>query len=342
MTAPAVGHRPPPNAGPDSTMSLYDHGGPHSDHSPASPRSDSSAIRALHDSASDHPDLSPPPNGLPTTLDMIGIKTEPEDMDVESGAAGSAGDERQNDLRRHSASALLAQLLGNHQSSSSSAPVDQHHLSADQSQGQQQQQPQHQHQPNDFDLDKKNFESNDQSLSNDPTPAGIDVSAALPMAHDQIAISDELPGGLLHDEHRPAGEDHELSFPNPDPDGHGLPHASDLANSLSDPLMLSKDHPDLFASFDIDSSKNPFEALQHNEMLTAAYLSQSADLSALGYSGVCRMQDRSLDPNLVFKRLRNWNSTMDISTAILILLSSGEMYERRERPINGNTRRDRR
>ncbi|PWY92592.1 hypothetical protein BO70DRAFT_357727 [Aspergillus heteromorphus CBS 117.55] len=65
--------------------------------------------------------------------------------------------------------------------------------------------------------------------------------------------------------------------------------STDPMDGLTDPLMFSKsnlDHADLFSSFDMTAApKTPFEALQQNEMLTAAYLSQNADLSALGYSG---------------------------------------------------------
>lgn len=63
-------------------------------------------------------------------------------------------------------------------------------------------------------------------------------------------------------------------------------HASDATNSISDPLIPKSnlEQPSLLPPLDFTAApKNALEALQQNEMLTAAYLSQSADLSALGY-----------------------------------------------------------
>ncbi|KNG80694.1 forkhead domain protein [Aspergillus nomiae NRRL 13137] len=115
------------------------------------------------------------------------------------------------------------------------------------------------------------------AMSSDPTGG-----------QDQIpANSNELPES--QQEQKNSDQPPEVPFSNPEEDlSISLKHA-DPSEGLTDPLLFSKsglDHSDLFTPFDITgAAKDPFEALQQNEMLTAAYLSQSADLSALGYSG---------------------------------------------------------
>ncbi|PIG80228.1 forkhead domain protein [Aspergillus arachidicola] len=71
-----------------------------------------------------------------------------------------------------------------------------------------------------------------------------------------------------------------------DHNSNELPESQQEQKNSDQPPESGLDHSDLFTPFDITgAAKDPFEALQQNEMLTAAYLSQGADLSALGYSG---------------------------------------------------------
>lgn len=245
MTAPAVGHRPP-DPGTDTPM--YDYGGSHNDASPPNDSRSDSAIRNMHNSA-------PASRPLPAT--QIGIKTEPsENQDFTM-------DEDQKDANAQSAAgALLAQLLGNQSApNAGSAPG--------QSAGQQ-------------------FEHQD-SKSQDPNRLSIDQSAQSAKLFDSTFNPDsdlskgmqDLSNGGLSAADMFAGMG--MGTQEGSGGGHRL---SDAMDSLSDPLnpKSNMEQPSLLPPFDlVEAPNNPFDALQHNELLTAAYLSQSADLSALGY-----------------------------------------------------------
>jgi hypothetical protein len=271
--------------------SLYDYGRPHHHHQegqeqqqehqnhhqqrdngPFSPRSDS-AIRALHDSTFNSPDF--PPNGLPSVSPMNGIKKEPSDAGSDLAGAQPV---YQNDLRRQSAaSALLAQLLGNQ---SSAPPTGTQPAEASSSTN---------NPPNPTDSSQNNH-SDQIAGGQGSTSVSTEISAPAESAagQDQISASTNLPrlpeDGEKNPENKPADMSSSKS------EGHGnherdaVIKTPDPGEGLTDPMMFSKaglDHPDLFTPFDIASAgKNPFD----NEMLNAAYLSQSADLTALGYS----------------------------------------------------------
>ncbi|THC89535.1 hypothetical protein EYZ11_011015 [Aspergillus tanneri] len=265
MTAPAVGHRPP-DAGP-SMSSMYDYGrSQQPDDHPSTSSPTDAAILALHDSAL--PPDCPANNGLPATMP---IKTEPEDSNPSSSPAAQNS---HADVRRQSAaSALLAQLLGNHSSAPSDGTIAEQPVPSDHKTD---------HLPGPDDG------MNGHHWSTDP-PAEPSVAPADPGTQDQSPTN---LGGLLsgfQQEGKNSDQPPEMSFSNPE-HGENVPaKTADPIDGLTDPLLLSKsnlDHSDLFSSFDITAApKNPYEALHQNEMLTAAYLSQSADLSALGYSG---------------------------------------------------------
>ncbi|GIC86917.1 forkhead domain protein [Aspergillus udagawae] len=294
MTAPAVGHRPP-DAGPDMS-SLFDYGRPHHHHhhqegqeqqqeehqnhqqqrdnGPFSPRSDS-ANRAQHDSTFNNP--VSPPNGLPSVSGMNGIKSEPSDAGNDFAGTESG---YQNDLRRQSAaSALLAQLLGN-QSSAPPAGAETQPAESSTSTN---------NPPNPTESSQNN--SSDQIAGGQgKTSVYTEISAPAESAagQDQFSASTDLPrlprDGEKNREDKPA----DMSFPKSEESGnHGVDaviKTPDPAEGLTDPMMFSKgglNDSDLFTPFDLASAgKNPFD----NEMLTSAYLSQSADLSTLGYS----------------------------------------------------------
>lgn len=247
MAAPAVGHRPP-DSGPD--MSLYDYR--NQPEQPPSPPDSDSAGSAMHDSASDRPDSSPP-NGLPSVSGMFDIKPEPMDHDDQN-----PGDSQSNNRRQSAASALLAQLLGGQ----SSAPGDR----------------------TDQPVQQEKQHSNESPLEKDTASSGPlpkQETTDFPAHQNQFSTSYCLQG-QRHDGEKPGGEPHSEKEKN----GDTLPQTGPV-EGLSDPLMsrTGLDQSNLFTPFDITAvPRTPFEALQQNELLTAAYLSQSADLSALGYS----------------------------------------------------------
>ncbi|KAL4884678.1 hypothetical protein BJY04DRAFT_233012 [Aspergillus karnatakaensis] len=265
MTAPAVGHRPS-EAGP-SMSSLYDY--TRSQHSPEndqlpshSPPSDS-AIRHLHDSAPEH-DSSP--NGLPSLSGMMALKSETEDQ---ASHAFSNGQDSQADFRRQSAaSALLAQLLGGQQGneSNSSQPMEDSGMV----QGQDHEQ-------------KHQFE--DGLNQTWPSHLGEDVPPTIAEATlgDQNQLSESL-----HQPDNMSLQHSGLPFTTAEQNHNFLAKSADPLDGLTDPLLFAKpnlDHTDLFPPLDFSTAaETPLEALHQNEMLTAAYLSQSADLSALGYT----------------------------------------------------------
>lgn len=294
MTAPAVGHRPP-DAGPDMS-SLFEYGRPHHHHHQEgqepqqqqqeqqnhqqqrdngsfSPRSDS-ANRALHDSTSNN---SVSPRGLPSSSGMNGIKSE--SSDAGNDFAGAQPD-YQNDLRRQSAaSALLAQLLGNQ---SSAPPASTETQPAESSSST--------NNPLKPTENSENNPSDQIAGGQGSTSVSTEITAPAESAasQDQFSTSTDLPrlpgDGEKNREERPA----DMSFSKSEESGnHGVNtvmNTPDPAEGLTDPMMFSKtvlNDSDLFTPFDIASAgKNPFD----NEMLTSAYLSQSADLSAFGYS----------------------------------------------------------
>ncbi|KAJ6005046.1 Winged helix-turn-helix transcription repressor DNA-binding [Penicillium herquei] len=248
MTAPAVGHRPP-DPGTDTPM--YDYGGSQNHPSPPTDVRSDSAIRDMHNSA-------PASRPLPAT--QIGIKTEQSDNhDL------IMGDAQKDSNAQSAAGALLAQLLGNQPTSTSaSAP--------EQSAGQQME---HQdlklHISNRPSIDQTAESSKffDSDLPQDQDSA-FTIQGMQNISNGGFSTTDIFAGiGTTPQEGGSAG--HRLS---------------DAMDTLSDPLnpKSSIDQPSLLPPFDIGGiPKNAFEALQQNELLTAAYLSQGADLSALGY-----------------------------------------------------------
>lgn len=245
-----MGHRPP-DSGPD--MSLYDrrHSHPVNDR-PSTPDSDS-AGSAMHDSASDRPGT--PPNGLPSVSGMFDIKSEPNDDYDDSPATSHQG----NNMRRQSAaSALLAQLLG----SQASGPGD--------GSGQSVQQSQEDHSTG---ATHENYITSNGQLSKDEI-------TDLPGYQAQNPAPDGSQGP--EPDGKKSSEEPHLAE-----DGNMLPKAGTV-EGLSDPLMSRSglDQSNIFAPpFDVAAApRTSFEALQQNELLTAAYLSQGADLPTLGYS----------------------------------------------------------
>ncbi|PYI34619.1 hypothetical protein BP00DRAFT_57236 [Aspergillus indologenus CBS 114.80] len=277
MTAPAVGHRPP-DAAPDMS-SVYDyprsqqqqHQQQHLDPQPHPSPPNDSAIRALQDPVPDPLDASSP-NGLPA-LASTTIKSEPDDQ----SSISPAPHDSQSDLRRQSAaSALLAQLLGN-QSSSGPSPSEDHPMPPA---------PQATDQPHQVE-DKSNLQWTLDSTSEPMATAPADSTGG---GADQIPpASTDQPSSHRQQEEK-LDPQPDMSLTNPEEDSNPTVKMNDSIDGLTDPLLFAKggiDHADLFTPFDLSSSsKNPFDALQHNEMLTDAYLSHSADLSALGYSGL--------------------------------------------------------
>ncbi|KAJ5722527.1 hypothetical protein N7488_000562 [Penicillium malachiteum] len=248
MTAPAVGHRPP-DPGTDTPM--YDYGGSQNHPSPPTDVRSDSAIRDMHNSA-------PASRPLPAT--QIGIKTEQSDNhDL------MMGDTQKDSNAQSAAGALLAQLLGNQPASTSaSAP--------EQSVGQQ---IEHQdlklHISNRPSIDQRAESSKffDSDLPQDQD-SPFTAQGMQNVSNGGFSTTDIFAGiGTTPQEGSSAGN-----------------RLSDAMDTLSDPLnpKSSMDQPSLLPPFDMGGiPKNAFEALQQNELLTAAYLSQSADLSALGY-----------------------------------------------------------
>lgn len=336
MTAPALGHRPPPpNSGPD--MPFYDDYTHPDNRDVSSPLSDS-AIRAVNNSTTSDRPGSPPSaplnsNGLPSLSSpfsspsggiggglgdggMAGIKMEPDDE-------VNGSNDHQTDLRRQSAaSALLAQLLGN-QTTEQTPSADVNHLfhyQGDQQQQQQQQQsasaPPAQSDPFTSNAPEES-RNNAQPIDGDtqmqdyppPLPPIEDVGrdhhsapAAQASGQDQVSIPADLG---QQDEHQANGEPQGPFTTNPDDtDANAFlqppPKTSDPSaiESLTDPLLMAKsnlDQTDYFnGPFNITADpKTPFGDLEQNEMLTAAYLSGSADLAALGLPDAPLHQDRT-------------------------------------------------
>ncbi|KAJ5104009.1 hypothetical protein N7532_004538 [Penicillium argentinense] len=252
MTAPAVGHRPP-DSGPDTPM--HDYG--YSQNSPSSPTASrsASATRDMHNSA-------PASNskGLPAT--PIGIKSEPSDSQDPNAP------DHQKDLNTQSAAgALLAQLLGNPSAPNSSDATGQ--LPG--------QQLEHQ----DVKMDGSNgFSMVDQS---DQTNFALDAS----LPQDSTSVS---RGMMSEPSDSNAGKSNadilaEIDATTQQGGISAAHRPSGAMDTLSDPMNPKSNlEPSLLPPFDFAAApKNAFEALQQNELLTAAYLSQGADLSALGY-----------------------------------------------------------
>ncbi|KAJ5793880.1 hypothetical protein N7457_000479 [Penicillium paradoxum] len=248
MTAPAVGHRPP-DPGPDNP--LYDYGCSPKTTPPSNPRDDS-AIRAMQNNSAPST-----PNGM--TAPDVAIKTECLDTHD-----FSAAQHQQDATTQNAASALLAQLLGN-QSAPNSTPTTI--------------QPAHQGEDQDLHMDIKMDDSISQPFdmaAQNPTP----IDPGLQQDTNSISreIHDLLNGKALGTELMGTNSAQDLS--------HTGFTSTDALGTLSDPMnpKLSTDQPSLLPPLDFSSApKNAFEALQQNELLTAAFLSQNADLSALGY-----------------------------------------------------------
>jgi hypothetical protein len=248
MTAPAVGHRPP-DPGPDSPM--YDYGcSPNT--TPPSNHRDDSAIRAMQNNSAPST-----PDGMPAR--DVAIKTERSDS-----RDFSAAQHQQDANTQNAASALLAQLLGN-QPAPNSTPTT--------IQPAQQGEDQDMHM--DIKMDEPLSRPFDMAAQN-PTP--IDPSLHQDSASLSREIQDLLNGKALGDELMGANSAQDMSNSGFD--------SVDAMGSLSDPMnpKLNTDQPSLLPALDFSSApKNALEALQQNELLTAAFLSQNADLSAFGY-----------------------------------------------------------
>ncbi|KAJ5481293.1 hypothetical protein N7475_000105 [Penicillium sp. IBT 31633x] len=246
MTAPAVGHRPP-DPGPDSP--LYDYGCSPNTTPPSNPRDDS-AIRAMQNNSAPST-----PNGMHAP--DVAIKTERSDSNDFSA-------QQQHDSNtQNAASALLAQLLGNQPAPNSTPTTIQPAR----------------HQDQDMHMDIKMDESISQPFEmagQNSTP--IDPSLQQETASISRELQDLLNGKALGDELMGANTNQDMN--------HTGFNSSDALDTLSDPMnsKLNPEQPSLLPALDFSSApKNAFEALQQNELLTAAFLSQNADLSALGY-----------------------------------------------------------
>ncbi|KAL3466648.1 hypothetical protein BJX64DRAFT_213759 [Aspergillus heterothallicus] len=261
MTAPAVGHRPS-EAGP-SMSSLYDYSrsqqSPANDHLPShSPPSDS-AIRNLHEST---PDNNSSSNGLPSLPGMVTVKSETEEQPQ---FAFSRNQDTPSDFRRQSAaSALLAQLLGGQQATGPdlNQSLEASGISNEQNGGPSKQ-------------NRDGMDGNrETSQPGDELPPGAESSNGDPIQtsepfHDFSVQHAGLPFTTA-----------ELN--------DAMTKTADPIEGLTDPLLFAKsslDHPDLFPPLDFTAAPDTsLEAFSQHEMLDAAYLSQSADLSALGYT----------------------------------------------------------
>ncbi|CAG7947965.1 unnamed protein product [Penicillium nalgiovense] len=251
MTAPAVGHRPP-DPGPDSP--LYDYGGSPDTAPPSNPRDDS-AIRAMQNNSAPST-----PNGMPAP--DVAIKAEYSDSHDFSTAQHQQDANTQN-----AASALLAQLLGNQPAANSTPTTIQPAQQDDQ----------------DIHMDIKMDDSISPSYEMPAqNPAPIDPSLHRDTGSISREIQDLLNGKALGDEHMGTNPAHQGT-------NHTGFNPSDAMGTLSDPMnpKLDAEQPSLLPPLDFSAApKNAFEALQQNELLTAAFLSQNADLSALGYQDV--------------------------------------------------------
>ncbi|KAL2860355.1 hypothetical protein BJX68DRAFT_83305 [Aspergillus pseudodeflectus] len=261
MTAPAVGHRPS-EAGP-SMSSLYDYSrsqqSPENDHLPShSPPSDS-AIHSLHDSA---PDNNSSPNGLPPLSGMATIKSEAEDQ---PSLAICSNQDSQSDFRRQSAaSALLAQLLGGQQAPGfdSNQSLEGLGIPDGQNNG-----------------PRKQSGDGTSELWEATQPGGEVPPGAEPSVGGQTQPSEPFQDFSIQHAGLPfttAGLDEAIT------------KSADPMEGLTDPLLFAKsntDHSDLFPPLDFTAAPDTsLQAFHPNDMLTATYLSQSADLSALGYT----------------------------------------------------------
>ncbi|KAL4958222.1 hypothetical protein BDW69DRAFT_154478 [Aspergillus filifer] len=267
MTAPAVGHHPPPEAGPgmSSLYGDYQHSPTENDrmntsipsHSPPS-----SAIPNLHDSAPcDHDTNS---NGLHELSDMMAIKSESD----EHGSHGFVnGQQSQSDFRRQSAaSALLAQLLGGQQEPGSNSN-NMMEGNSGLNNGQ------------DTIDQKHSFEDTWESQLGEDAPPS---TAAEPSNGDQTQ-SEALhqTGDMTYR--------HGLSLTTAEQTDSNLTRTADPMEGLTDPLLFAKpnlDHPDLFPPLDFPTTapETPLEGFSHHDIMNAAYFPQNADLSALGYT----------------------------------------------------------
>lgn len=232
---------------------MYDYGGSQNDTSPPpAPRGDS-AVRDMHNNS------APTSKGLPAT--PIGIKTEPSDSQDPSMT------ESHKEINTQSAAgALLAQLLGN-QSAPNAAPTN------GQSAGQ------------DVQVKEENLGEPGRQSIDRTAEASIPVETN-PQNQEAASSSDSRGPQSLSNGGKPAA-DVLAAAEMASHEGNGAANRpSDAMDPPSDPLdpKSNMDQPSLLPPLDFAAApKNAFEALQQNELLTAAYLSQSADLSALGY-----------------------------------------------------------
>ncbi|EPS29740.1 hypothetical protein PDE_04690 [Penicillium oxalicum 114-2] len=270
MTAPAVGHRPP-DPGPDTPM--YDYGGPqHKDPSPPIESRSDSATRDMHNSAPiSQSQSSPQSQGVAATA--VGIKKEPvEDHNM-------AGSESQQAINTQAAAgALLAQLLGNQpnqSAASDSAPTPSIETPADTGTVDVTQESQ------DVKMSGHGGASDQKPSSTGENLLGFNLTNDGDQPSAASGVQNDVDGNKSSD----AGFAQFGTTSHADkPLTRRDSNAMDLANPLIHPETEPGDQPSLLPAFDFNAApKNPFEALQQNEMLTAAYLSQGTDLSALGY-----------------------------------------------------------
>ncbi|KAJ5485807.1 hypothetical protein N7530_000107 [Penicillium desertorum] len=224
-------------------------------HPPSNPREDS-AIRAMQNNSAPST-----PNGMPAP--DVAIKTEYSDSHDFSTAQHQQDANTQN-----AASALLAQLLGNQPAANSTPTTIQ---------------PAQQDEDQDIRMDIKMDDSISPS-SNMPAQnhAPIDPSLHRDTGSISREIQNLLSGKALGDEHMGTNPAHQGT-------SHTGFNSSDAMGTLSDPMnpKLDAEQPSLLPPLDFSAApKNAFEALHQNELLTASFLSQNADLSALGYQDV--------------------------------------------------------
>ncbi|KAF7714188.1 Forkhead transcription factor [Penicillium ucsense] len=264
MTAPAVGHRPPD---PGSDTPMYDFGGsqPNNASTPTDPRSDS-AVRDLHNSAPVSHTQSQDVAASP-----IDIKRDPvDDQDM-------VGSEAQKTISTQAAAgALLAQLLKNQPATMGSDPAPSliepsvETGAADST-----------HQDPDVQMD----DHNDTPEQNPDVTANPPPNPSLSNDGEQTSAAPELPNELNGNK---ASEDIFTHFDTTSQVDKSTVHPDVDVMHLSNPPMGQttgvEESPSLLPAFDFNATpKDPLANPQQNDMLSAAYLSQGTDLSAMGY-----------------------------------------------------------
>ena len=245
MTAPAVGHRPPESA---ADMSLYDYGAPRAadQHPPSPPDSDSADVSSTGSA------MHGAPSDTARSPPPNGLPTVSGFFDIKTEPQDETGmDGPDLTMRRQSAAdALLAQLLRDQESGpAQSAHQDQSHDGQAEAQD-------------------ANGLPNAETAESGQNQTGSDVQSHMHNGEGNDEGIPEEERNRNTPSHTGQGQI----------EGQGL---SDLLGSTRNPEQAT----DFSQSFDMNAvPTTAFEALQQNEMLTAAYLSQGTDLTALGYS----------------------------------------------------------